>query len=325
MSYHQLTSEERYMLALFRKQGLNQSQMARELGRHRSTVCREFRRNCSRSDGHYRPSKAQERTNGRRSRSRRNRRFTPQDLALVNGLLCRQWSPEQVAGHLARTGQLWISHETIYRYIWRDKREGGLLYTHLRGARKRRRKRYGAYDSRGRLAGKRLISERPQEVETRQVVGHWEIDTVMGTGSLDCIVTLVERKTGMVLIGKLRDRTTESVNQRVIRLITRRRLPFRTITADNGTEFHDYRRIEECAEVIFYFATPHHSWERGSNENANGLIRQYLPKGKSMAGLSQQLCNSIARKLNTRPRKRLGFKTPLECYRESSISVALQT
>jgi IS30 family transposase len=291
--------------------------MARSLGRHRSTVCREFRRNCSRLDGHYRPSKAQERTQGRRSRSRRNLRFTKQDLALVEGLLCRQWSPEQIAGHLRRTGRLSISHETIYRHVWRDKREGGLLYTHLRGARKRRRKRYGAYDSRGRLAGKRLISERPQEVEAREQVGHWEVDTVMGTGSKDCVVTLVERKTGLVIVGKLPDRTKESFNRRVVRLIRHNEGAFITVTADNGTELHGYERIEECTGVVFYFARPYHSWERGSNENANGLIRQYLPKGMSMAGLTQRQCNAIARRLNTRPRKRLGFRAPLECYNES--------
>jgi transposase, IS30 family len=327
MSYQQLTSGERYMLAALRRQGLSQAEMARSLGRHRSTICREFGSNCSRSDGHYRPSKAQERTNGRRSRSRRNLRFTKKDLALVEELLRRQRSPEQVSGHLRRAGQLLISHETIYRHVWRDKREGGLLYTHLRGARKRRRKRYGSYDSRGRLAGKRPISERPAEVEAREAAGHWEIDTVMGAGSLDCVVTIVERKTGLVLIGKLRDRTTGSLNRRVIRLIRRHEGSFVTVTADNGTEFHDYKKIEERAGVTFYFATPHHSWERerGSNENANGLLRQYLPKGASMAGLTQRQCNSIARKLNTRPRKRLGFRTPLECYRESSVSVALQT
>jgi transposase, IS30 family len=317
MSYQQLTLGERYMLAALRKQGFNQSQIARALGRHRSTISREIRRNRTRADGRYRAFTAQERTNGRRSRSRRNSRFTAKDFSLVEQLLCRQWSPEQVSGHLARTGQLTISHETIYRHVWRDKREGGLLYTHLRGARKRRRKRYGAYDSRGKLAGKRPISERPAEVETRSRTGHWEIDTVMGTGSLDCIVSLVERKSGLVIIGKLEDRTTHSLNKRVLHLINRQPCPFQTITADNGTEFHDYKEIEERTNVTFYFATPHHSWERGSNENANGLIRQYLPKGKSMAGLSQHQCNAIARKINMRPRKRLGFRTPLECFNES--------
>ncbi len=317
MNYRQLSSEERYMLAALRRQGLNQAQIARALGRHPSTVCREVRRNSTRADGRYRAFTAQERTQGRRSRSRRNQRFTPQDFTLVDELLCRQWSPEQVSGHLRRTAQLAISHETIYRHVWRDKKLGGALYTHLRGARKRRRKRYGAYDSRGRLADKRHISERPATVEMRQQLGHWEIDTVMGAGSKDCIVSLVERKSGLLLIGKLTNRTTTSLNHRVCHLIRRHGTAFKTITADNGTEFHNYKLIEQKTAAVFYFARPYHSWERGSNENANGLIRQYLPKGVSMAGLSQQQCNAIAQKLNQRPRKRLGFRTPLECYNES--------
>src|SRR5215212_5821556 len=304
------------MLAALRRQGLNHADIARSLGRHRSTVCRELHRNSTRADGHYRPSTAQERTNGRRSRSRRNLRFSAEDFSLIDGLLCRQWSPEQVAGHLAREGLLSISHETIYRHVWRDKKEGGALYTHLRGARKRRRKRYGAYDSRGRLAGKRMISERPAEVETRGRVGHWEADTVAGSGSKDCVATLVERKTGLVLVGKLKDRTAGALSQRMTRLI-RGAGRVETVTADNGTEFHDYKQIERRTGATFYFARPYHSWERGSNENANGLIRQYLPRGVSMAGLSQQQCNAIARRLNTRPRKRLGFRTPLECFNES--------
>jgi transposase, IS30 family len=317
MNYRQLTPEERYMLAALRRQGLNQSQIARALGRHRSTVGRELGRNSTRADGRYRASTAQERSNGRRSRSRRDRRFSAEDFALIDGLLCRQWSPEQVSGHPRREGRLSISHETIYRHVWRDKEQGGVLYTHLRGARKRRRKRYGAYDSRGRLAGKRMISERPAEVEERVAVGHWGVETVAGSGSKDCIVSLVERKTGLLLIGKLADRTTESLNRRVIRLIKRHAGAFRSVTADNGTESHGYERIEEKTKTTFYFARPYHSWERGGNENANGLIRQYLPKGASMAGLSQHQCNAIARKLNTRPRKRLGFRTPLACFNES--------
>src|SRR5215207_7920828 len=216
MTYRQLSPEERYMLAALRRQGLNQAEIARSLGRHRSTVCRELRRNSTRAGGRYRASTAQERANGRRSRSRRNRRFTADDFALVEGLLRRQWSPEQVAGHLARSGLLSISHETIYRHVWRDKREGGTLFTHLRGARKRRRNRYGAYDSRGRLPGKRLISERPAEVETRERVGHWEADTVAGSGSKDCVLTLVERKSGLVLVGKLSDRAVRALSRRAV-------------------------------------------------------------------------------------------------------------
>jgi transposase, IS30 family len=312
MNYQQITSVERYIISALRKQGLNQSEIARHLGKHRSSICREFQRNCC-NDGDYRPSKAASRTRNRRSRSRRNRRFSERDFRPVVSLLRQQWSPEQISGYLDLTGRLSISHETIYRYVWHDWSEGGVLYRELRGARKQRRKRYRSYDSRGRLAGKRHISERPEAVTRRNRRGHWEIDTVVGS-SLHCVVTLVERRTGFVLIGKLRARTKEELNQRTIALIMKHAKRFKTITADNGTEFHAYNKIEKATGVIFYFATPHHSWERGSNENANGLIRQYLPKRTSMTRLTQHQCNAIAYKLNTRPRKRLGYKTPEECF-----------
>jgi IS30 family transposase len=316
MTYHQITSEERYILAALRKQGFNQSEIARHLGRHRSSISREIKRNSSRWDGHYRPSKAIERTAGRRSRSRRNQRFSHRDLQRVEGLLRERLSPEQVTGWLRLHGELAISHETIYRHVWRDRLLGGSLYTYLRGARKKRRKRYGAYDSRGRLAGKRHISERPLAADLRSEIGHWEIDTVIGKGDHHCLVTIVERKTGYVLIGKLRARTKEHTNRRTLRLLRRHPQLFKTITADNGTEFHNYVQLEHATGVYFYFATPHHSWERGTCENTNGLIRQYVPKGTSMAKLSQHHCNAIAHALNNRPRKRLGFKTPQESINE---------
>ncbi|MBK6980682.1 MAG: IS30 family transposase, partial [Betaproteobacteria bacterium] len=301
MTYRQITSDQRYMLAALRMQGLRSSEIAAVLGCHRSTIGRELKRNCSVSDGRYRADKAQERANGRRSRSRRNQQFTTEDFARVEALLEQRWSPEQIAGRLAIESDISISHETIYRHVWRDKRSGGQLYTHLRCAQKRRRKGYGHYDSRGRLAGKRHISERPPSVESRQEFGHWEIDTVMGRGSKDCVLSLVERKTGLVIIGKLSDRTTASVNARALSIIGPRRDLFETITADNGTEFHDYAAIERRTRTTFYFATPYHSWERGTNENTNGLIRQYLPKGSSMASLTQRQCSDIAHHLNTRP------------------------
>ena len=317
MTYRQITSEQRYMLAALRAQGFCAAQIARALGCHRSAIGREVARNRTPADGRYRTQKAQEMTNGRRSRSRRNKRFSETALARVEELLGKRWSPQQIAGRLASDEALSISHETIYRHVWRDKKAGGTLYTHLRCARKQRRKGYGHYDSRGRLAGKRHISQRPASVETRSEKGHWEIDTVMGTGSKDCIMSLVERKTGLLIIGKLSNRTCEALNARTIRLINSSPGPFTTITADNGTEFHGYADIEKLAHTTFYFATPYHSWQRGTNENTNGLIRQYLPKATSMANLTQWHCNSIAYRLNTRPRKRLGYKTPLECYCES--------
>lgn len=316
MTYVQITSGERYMLAALRTQDISQAEMARALGRHPSSISREFKRNCCLYDGAYRPSKAQERTGGRRSRSRRNQRLSSGTWRLVRKYLRLEWSPEQIAAWLHARLAIRISHERIYQYIWRDKRSGGSLWRSLRGAQKKRRKRYGAYDSRGRLAGKRHISERPQAANLRSEPGHWEIDTVVGPpgASKDCIMSLVERKTGFTLIGKLPDRTSTAMADRAIEIIQASCMVFKTITADNGSEFHDYARIEEKTGARFYFATPHHSWERGTCENTNGLIRQYIPKRTDMAGLSQQRCNHIAMRLNTRPRKRHQFKTPIEAY-----------
>jgi len=313
MLYRQITFAERYTLGLLRRRGESAAAIARVLGRHRSTIGREVRRNRAASDGTYRPPLADWYARGRRSRARRNRRFSAAELQRVRALLEQQWSPEQVAGWLRRQGLPWISHETIYRYIWADKRQGGQLYTHLRGARKQRRKRYGRYDSRGRVAGKRPITARPAVVERRTQVGHWETDTVLGPGRA-CILSLVERKTGYVVLGQLRARTTAEVNRRATQLIRAQRHPVHTITADNGTEFHDYPAIERATGTRFYFATPHHAWERGTNENTNGLLRQYLPKRRSMASLTQDDCDRIAGTLNRRPRKRLGYRTPEECY-----------
>jgi IS30 family transposase len=238
-------------------------------------------------------------------------------MARVEELLKEEWSPEQVSGHLKRTGELAISHETIYRHVWRDLKAGGSLHLHLRCARKQCRKRYGRYDSRGRLAGKRMIGERPAAVERRSRTCHWEIDTMMGESlgeSSDCILTLVERKSGYVLIGKLKARTAAEANRALLELMARHPGRMTTITSDNGTEFHWYGKVEAVSRVKFYFATPHHSWERGSNENTNGLIRQYLPKGESMKGVTQEECDAIANHLNNRPRKRHGYKTPNQCF-----------
>ena len=260
MKYKQLTEGDRYTLAALKRQGLSFTNIAKAMNRDRSTIYREVNRNsCWIIDGSYRPIKAQRRTRARRRRSRRNQHFTEKDYTIVRQLLRKQWSPEQITGHLKRQGLRCFSHETIYRYIWRDKKKGGLLWKQLRCANKRRRKRYKAYDSRGRLADKRNIADRPSEVETRKTKGHWEIDTVMGKGSKHCIVTLVERKTGYTLIGQLNDRTTKSTNNRTIKLMSTMPGKFKTITSDNGTEFHQYKKVEEATNCPYYFANLHHS------------------------------------------------------------------
>lgn len=316
MKYQQLTTEDRYTLSALRMQNFSVTKIAQSMGRHRSTIYRELTRNSTKRRGGYTAFEADSNTRGRRRRSRRNRHYTEEHFKIVRDLLMKQWSPEQIVGHIRQHKLMKrkMSHETIYQYIWRDRHNGGHLWRQLRQSPKIRRKRYKAYDSRGRLAEKRHITERPTTVETRRYIGHWEIDTVHGRGSRHCIVTLVERKTGYVLIGILKDKTTASLNKKTKMLIRRSPALFKTITADNGTEFHQYKKIEAEANVKFYFANPYHSWERGSNENMNGLIRQYLPKGKSMALLTQQDCDDIAKKLNTRPRKRYGFKTPEELF-----------
>lgn len=313
MSYRQITSGERYMISALHLQGFSLADIAKQLGKHRSTIWREINRNkCN--DGYYRPSKAVTRTRSRRRESRRNWRFADEQLQMVFSLLRLNWSPEQISGWLRTNTILSISHATIYHYIWYDWFYGGTLRTHLRQFSKRRRKKYRSSDSRGVLPGKRHITERPPGAENRSRIGHWEIDTVMGAWDNHCIVTLVERKTKYTIIGKLKARTTAELNKRVISLIRKQDREVKTITADNGTEFHQYEQIEQATDTTFYFATPYHSWERGLNENTNGLIRQYLHKGKSMTNLTQRMCDAIADKLNRRPRKTLNYKTPEQCY-----------
>ena len=308
--YKQITTNERSIIAHMKRQGLSQSEMARSLGRHRSSISRELKRNSNKL-GVYRAQNAQEHTNARRSNSRKGRHAI--DMALVLYYLKRKWSPEQISQTLKRWQLLSISHETICTYIWRNKKAGGDWYTHLRQSSKRRRKRYRAYDSRGVMAGKRSLSERPKSAENRSRKGHYEVDTVLGKGSRHCILTLVDRKTGYTIIRKLAQRTTHEVNQ-ALKTVLKNDSQIKTLTADNGTEFHQYKDIENATGVKFYFAQPYHSWERGTNENTNGLIRQYLPKNQSMAKTTQSSCDTIAQELNQRPRKRHGFRTPEELY-----------
>ena len=314
MKYRQLTQDERYMIVQLRRQGLGLSEMARLMSRQRSTIWRELKRNMipTRHGLGYCVSKAQEQRNGRLRRSRRGPQHSPEDYALVRRLLLQQWSPEQIAGTLRRLNELQISHQTIYRYIRRDWRIGGVLWQELRRRYKRRKHHYGL-EKRGRLQGKPTIEDRPERVETRQELGHYEGDTVHGASwEKTCVVTLVERATGYVLVGKSPDKTVKSVNKVLIRLLNESPLPVRTLTLDNGTEFHGYREVEEATGVQIYFARPHHPWQRGCNENANGLLRQYWPKRTSMAHLTQRKCQQIAHKLNTRPRKRYGYLSPLQ-------------
>jgi transposase, IS30 family len=316
-SYHQLSQEERYTITALLRSKLKQADIARELKRDPSTISRELKRNRKPYDNFYRAFDAQHYSTARRRRVRRGTHFREEQIQQVNTLIRDKWSPEQISNYLKKNGFFEISHETIYRHILRDKKTGGTLYKHLRIMPKLRRKRYNSRDSRGILPGKRHISARPQEVESRNTFGHWEGDTLMGRDLRHCVLTLVERKTGFAIIRKMESRKAPSVTAATLPVIRDRVYDFKTLTLDNGTEFHDYKEIEAHSLLTCYFATPYHSWERGSVENLNGLIRQYFPKGTCMREVTQEQCDQVAFQLNTRPRKRHGYKTPLEVYYEN--------
>lgn len=322
--YHQLTEAERYTLSALKRQGWSMRRIAEALQRSPSTISREVRRNAT-LDRHrprplYVPSKAQEHANGRRRRCRQVKHHPPEVYDWIElQLQQEQWSPEQIADASRDAVSVQISHVTIYRHVRNDQRQGGSLYRHLRQGAKRRRKRTFGLEKRGRLQGKPMIDTRPEAVESRQEPGHWEGDTVMGAaGERDCLLTLVERSSGLALVEKLPHRTVTAVNRAALKLIRDSGLPFKTITWDNGTEFHGYKALEEATGVRCYFAYPHRPWERGSNENFNGLLRQYFRKRKSLARVRQRDCEVVTHKLNSRPRKRYGYRTPIEKLEELS-------
>jgi len=248
---------------------------------------------------------------------RRGFRLASERWQIIINLLKIEWSPEQISNHLRLHASFTVSHQTIYQFIRDDMKHAGTLFTHLRIMPKVRRKRYNSHDSRGILPGKRHISQRPPEVQTRSTLGHWEADTMIGSDPHHCILTLVERKSGLAIIKKLNSRTASCVTDAILLAIQEHYENFKTITFDNGTEFHGYKIFEQRFCLKCYFATPYHSWERGSNENLNGLIRQYIPKGVSMRPVTQDYCDSIAHRLNSRPRKRHAYRSPSEVYYEN--------
>ena len=313
MAHKQLSDEERYIIGFLRIKMKSIIHIANEFERHRSTIYRELKRN-KRPSGYWGADAAIHYTRARRSRSRKIKKFNSKEWELVLEKLRLLWSPEQISGYFKKNGIISISPETIYRYIKSDKRKGGKLFKFLRHSKKKRRKKNNSKDNRGKLEGKKHISERPEEVEGRLTLGHWEIDTVYGNRSKHCLMTLVERRSGFAIIGKLRNRTKKELNRVTKKFLKKFSSWFKTITSDNGSEFHGYKDLERVGELEFYFANPYHSWERGTNENTNGLIRKYFPKKMDLIDVTQKDCDKIAKELNTRPRKRLGFKTPIEAF-----------
>ena len=293
------------ILSAMLKIGQNQTEIAETIGKHKSTISREVRRN--RGQRGYRPKQAQQMSMDRRKKAKP--RIQESTWALIESKLQEDWSPEQIADWLKRNTDIQVSHERIYQYILADKRTGGRLYKHLR-CQKKRRKRYGGYDRRGKLPNRRSIEERPEIVDQRQRIGDWEVDTMIGKGHRQAIVTLTERKSRFSLLRKVKRRKAKLVSAAVIDLLQPVADRSHTITADNGKEFADHERIAHELEISFFFAHPYAAWERGANENMNGLVRQYIPKNRDLSSVTDEELLQIMNKLNHRPRKCLDFKTP---------------
>jgi IS30 family transposase len=319
MAYIHLTEEERYHIDDLKREGFSQTKIAKELGRSCSTLSRELRRN--QGDRGWRPRQAQLKANERlmtRGSTNAKRASVEAWEYAKRHLQNEQWSPEQIAGRLEFEGLEKISHETIYQRILDDKNEGGILYTHLR-CKKKRKKRYGSGKSfRGTIPNRVDIDQRPTIVDSRKRTGDWEGDTIIGAhDGGPVIASMVERKSRYTCLAKAKDKTTFSV----INSINQHMLPIAdlvlTVTLDNGREFSQHERMSTELNADIFFAKPYHSWERGLNENTNGLVRQYLPKRIPFDKITDHDLRHIEKKLNRRPRKCLSYKTPFEVFSKS--------
>lgn len=320
-TYTQLTREERYQIYALKQADHRQAEIATILGRDKATISRELRRNQGLRG--YRPKQAHCLALERRSAKIRPR-FGGSVWRQVKKLICQYWSPEQIAGRLKTEQDIRISHEHIYQYVYADKRSGGDLYRYLR-CQKKRRKRYGSYDRRGIIPNQVSIDERPSIVDAKRRFGDWEGDTVIGRRHRGALVTLVERKSLYTIIEAVCRKTAEAVREAVVAGLTPYKERVHTLTYDNGREFSDHQQMASDLEARVYFAHPYSSWERGVNENTNGLIRQYFPKNRELISVTKAETDYVMNRLNHRPRKTLGFRTPYEVFfnMRTPLTVAL--
>lgn len=312
MTYTHLTQEERYQIYNLKRQGVHLSQIAAELGRSSSTISRELRRNVG-TQG-YQPAQAQDKATARQTQRRNARQFAPQQWQLVELYLRLRLSPQQVSDRLALENRLSISTEAIYQYAYANKAKGGDLVEYLR-CQKLRRKRYASgRERRGVLKNRVGIEHRPAVVDRKKRIGDWEGDTVIGGGRKGVLVTLVERKSRYTLAYPLRSKHSAGVTQAIIDLLRPHKPACKTLTFDNGKEFAEHEFIGKCLQARVYFAHPYCSWERGLNENHNGLLRQFFPKETNLLKVSQIQVDDAVYALNHRPRKCLGYRTPHEVF-----------
>jgi transposase, IS30 family len=319
MEYKHLSAEERYQIDDLVREGFTNKEIARRLNRSESTLSRELRRN--KGDRGWRPRQAHMKAQERLSERGRRNVGRVEDAAweyAQTQLISEQWSPDQIAARLRLEGKNLISHETIYLRILEDKKSGGTLYTHLR-CQKKRKKRYGSSRSlRGAIPDRVDIEQRPAIVASRQRVGDWEGDTIIGTQDGGAVIaSMVERKSRYTVLVKAKNKTTAEVTGSIHRQMKPVAPMVYTVTFDNGKEFTHHKVIAQGLDTKIFFAKPYHSWERGLNENTNGLVRQYFPKKMRFDAITDDDLQSVANKLNNRPRKCLGYKTPLEVFSQS--------
>ena len=304
--YSQLTSEQRYQIYALLKKAHTLTDIAQVIGVHKSTISRELKRNTGGRG--YRPIQAHNKALERREEKVRFG-IAEATWQRIEQLLRQYWSPEQVSLWLYEADEPGASHESIYQYVYWDKECGGDLHTYLR-CKKQRRKRYGAYDRRGRLINQVSIDDRPEIVEQRERLGDWEVDTIIGKNHKQAIVSMNERVQRLTYLYKVETKDAESVEKAIVRTLKSTGLPVLTITADNGREFGHHEKIAKKLNADFYFAHPYSSWERGANENTNGLVRQFFPKGTDFTTITQKDLKRVERRLNNRPRKCLDMQTP---------------
>jgi len=319
MVYKQLTLEQRYQIYAMKKAGFKQKQIAEEISVHPSTVGRELCRNAGKRG--YRAKQAHQKAAARQLTKAKERILPPIWKLVETYLIEQQWSPEQISGYLRLHDLGQVSDERIYQYVYADKRGGGKHYLNLR-CQKKRRKRYGKNSRRGQIPNRRSIDTRPEIVARRERVGDWEADTIIGKNHEQAIVSLCERKTRYCLLAKVERKTAAAVEAASCRKLIRHQPLVHTITSDNGREFANHEQIARSLEADFYFANPYHSWERGTNENINGLVRQYFPKKMPFTEITDEQIQAVEDKLNSRPRKTLGYQTPKELFfKEQEIAL----
>jgi len=313
MKYTQLTLSKRYHISTLNKQGYSQRYIASEVEVHPSTISRELRRNNDLVRG-YNAELAQIKST--KTEMQKSKRFslTKPIEKYIRAKLKQDWSPEQISGRMKLDTGVSVVHETIYRYSYANKKNGGKLYTYLRHKNKKYHKRSNEYMARGTIIDRVMIAKRPKIVEKKSRIGDWEIDTVVGKDHKGFLVTVVDRKAKFSIIKNVPTKHAEVVTAALIEMLTPMQRITHTITSDNGKEFAYHKQVSEALNTNFYFANPYHSWERGLNEHTNGLIRQYLPKKSTFLNVSKEEVIMIQDRLNHRPRKVLSYKTPYEVF-----------